>query len=688
MKRTLFLLFSLLSANVAFAQRDAIDLSQAVVHNSPADVASWSRTTSIRSITIRPSGSIDSGVALDFPAQQTWPDYTPPGWDGPLQYTVWAGVRISGVWHVSGIIQMWRGRVSTGAPILHRVPSCTIGGVLVTNRTDFACNWVYGGQWGTMMGYDPSPGEAMVFFVTAGNARGVTTVTSVRERSNVVMVNLPADDNGFFPFSSTSTRSASDFDGDGRSDFTVYRPGTGQWFTLPSSSNYSYAAATTTSWGQMGDYPVAADFDGDGRVDVAVYRPSNGYWFVKTAATSWSAPWGIPGDIPIAEDFDGDGKADLAIYRPSNGYWVFRYSSTGQFGQIQWGAPGDIPILADVDGDGKADIVVYRPSTGYWLAKFSSGGYAGYTALQWGAAGDIPLAADFDGDGKSDIAVYRPSSGAWLILLSSNGFSYGTGLAVAFGLTTDVPMPGDYDGDGKADVAVWRPSTGQWLVRYSSNGVTGDATWGSSGDVPTPTPIGAALARVSVTALVSTSGTTGTAGTPVTWVATAAGGLAPYSYKFYVFNGSSWSVGQDWSASSTWAWTPPAGGTYLVQVWVRNAGSEATYDAWLGSAPFVVAGGLPLAMQSLVANRTFPVSAGTPVTWTASATGGVGPYTYKFWVFNGTSWSVGQDWSESNSWVWTPPAAGAYNIQVWVRNAGSGATFDTWGAVGPISITP
>ena len=42
---------------------------------------------------------------------------------------------------------------------------------------------------------------------------------------------------------------------------------------------------------------------------------------------------------------------------------------------------------------------------------------------------------------------------------------------------------------------------------------------------------------------------------------------------------------------------------------------------------------------------TSPVKVGTPTTLAAVATGGLGPYTYKFWVHNGSSWSVGQDWS-------------------------------------------
>jgi hypothetical protein len=164
---------------------DAIDLATAAVYNSPPDIAKWPVTTRITALHMKPRGAHPEGISLVFSAQQTWPDYLPPGWDGTLQYTVWAVVKINGAWNTSGIIQMWRGRDGTGAPIL----------------TDFAINWVYDARWGPMNHYQPSVGEQMGFFVSAGNARGVGGVTSVRERSNVVMVNLPAGDLGDFAFS-------------------------------------------------------------------------------------------------------------------------------------------------------------------------------------------------------------------------------------------------------------------------------------------------------------------------------------------------------------------------------------------------------------------------------------------------------------------------------------------------------
>jgi hypothetical protein len=156
---------------------DQMDLHQATVYNSPPDVADWPITTKITRLqTIGCNG----GIALTFSAQNTWPDYTPPGWDGPLQYTVWAVVNVNGRWNMSGFIQFWKGRDNTGAPILPL--SC-----------GFPVNWAYDGRWGPMNGYRPSVGERMGFFVTAGDARNQGGVTSLRERSNVVVVDLPSE---------------------------------------------------------------------------------------------------------------------------------------------------------------------------------------------------------------------------------------------------------------------------------------------------------------------------------------------------------------------------------------------------------------------------------------------------------------------------------------------------------------
>ena len=173
-------------------------------------------------------------------------------------------------------------------------------------------------------------------------------------------------------------------------------------------------------------------------------------------------------------------------------------------------------------------------------------------------------------------------------------------------------------------------------------------------------------------------------GTPITFTATISGGTAPHQFKWWVFDGGTWTVMQAWSTSNTWTWTPTsASGSARVAVWVRNAASTAdAYDnpASNGSIGFAITGGggqqppSPLIVTSLTANRTAPQTVGTPVTFTATASGGATPYQYKWWVFNGIDWVVMQAWSASNTFTWTPSTSNAgYRVSVWVRYAGSSA---------------
>ncbi|MEP6914235.1 MAG: FG-GAP-like repeat-containing protein [Acidobacteriota bacterium] len=268
---------------------------------------------------------------------------------------------------------------------------------------------------------------------------------------------------------------AGDAAGDQRADITVFRPSTGDWYNLLSSTGYS--SYNVYGWGLSSDIPVARDYDGDGKTDIAIYRPSTGSWWIKTSTTNFASyftitGWGLSGDIPVPGDYLGTGISQATVFRPSNGTW---YIQGGPY--LSWGLPGDIPAPADYDGDGRTDLAVFRPSTGKFWIKYSGTDFTTFDSRTFGLSGDVPAVADFDGDGKADIAVFRPSNGNWYLLLSTTGYS--TGPTVLWGAAGDIPVAGDFDGDGRADIAVFRPSTGRWYV----NGIL-TLDFGLNGDIP------------------------------------------------------------------------------------------------------------------------------------------------------------------------------------------------------------
>jgi hypothetical protein len=274
----------------------------------------------------------------------------------------------------------------------------------------------------------------------------------------------------------------SDFDGDGKTDFSVFSPGTNNW-TIENSSNN---AASTVTFGLSGDKIVPGDYDGDTQADIAIFRPSTGTWWIRRSSDPnnfQAINFGLSSDIPVPGDYDADGKTDIAVFRPSTGVWYIQQSTLGI--KIQnWGLSGDKPFAGDYDNDGKTDLAIYRPSNGTWYISQSSSSLA--LIAPFGLSTDKPLSADFDGDGRSDFAVYRPSEGNWYYLNSGNNNSL---TVFHFGLAADMPIPADYDGDGKADIAVFRPSDNLWYRLNSGNGAFSVRAYGQNGDNPSPSSV-------------------------------------------------------------------------------------------------------------------------------------------------------------------------------------------------------
>ena len=184
------------------------------------------------------------------------------------------------------------------------------------------------------------------------------------------------------------------------------------------------------------------------------------------------------------------------------------------------------------------------------------------------------------------------------------------------------------------------------------------------------------------------------AGTTITWTATPRGGIGPYEYKWLLYNGSEWDVVKNWSGSNLLRWSPAfANPRYRVSVWVRTAGNavdefEARTEAAFAidevpstaplarSSPAMPVNAVPVSPVStvtLASDHLSPQPVGTVITWTAIATGGGTGRQFKWFVYDGSSWTTASAWSTSDTFRWMPTTANArYRVAVWARRDGSG----------------
>lgn len=181
-------------------------------------------------------------------------------------------------------------------------------------------------------GGDRSSGGTFVVQGTIGQ-----TVTGTQSNGGTFSLT-----SGFWSASATQTvrRASFDYDGDNKTDLSIFRPAPAEWWYLRSSDGGNRAF----QFGSSTDKIVPADYTGDGKTDVAFWRPSNGNWFVLRSEdfSFFSFPFGANGDVPVAGDYDGDRKFDAGVFRPTNQTWFVNRSTAGTLIQ-NFGISGDIP---------------------------------------------------------------------------------------------------------------------------------------------------------------------------------------------------------------------------------------------------------------------------------------------------------------------------------------------------------
>jgi hypothetical protein len=252
-------------------------------------------------------------------------------------------------------------------------------------------------------------------------------------------------------------------------------------------------------------------------------------------------------------------------------------------------------------------------------------------------------------------------------------------------------VPGTYVGSSGASLSIWRngvsclPSNSSVTVHeYSTDGhqsrLAVDFEQTCTGAT---VPLYGGIRWNSVVEPLALTAVTTTAdpGGSIAMSAIGSSMSGPVEYKFYARNEATraWTLVRDYGGSHTVTWMPPAPAAYLVQVWMRRQGQTVEYERWKNSDTVTA--------PTLAAAPRIPVETGETSVWTAVASGGVGPLQYQFWLSEpGTGWRVLQPWSSGSEVEWTPLVAGSYNMQVWVRSAGSTADYDAWQGTGSFVV--
>jgi hypothetical protein len=338
-------------------------------------------------------------------------------------------------------------------------------------NTPSGCSWsaTSDSGWVTIISGSGTGGGSVLFSVIFnGSTSSRTGHITVGGQTFTVNQTAPPAQPGAKP---------ADFDGDGISDWFIYRGGAWLYFGPGASGLHSaWTGASSSSC-----IPAPADYDGDGKVDLSL--KCGGAWHFYNADGSYrKGIWtgGVAGDLPVPADYDGDGKADVVVFR--GGAWLFFDYATGEYTGGVWTGPGygTVPLPMDYDGDGRADFTVYQ--NGAWHFYNHDGTY--FKGI-WtgGVAGDIPVPGNYHGGGRDEVVVFR--GGAWLFFnLDTASYTGGvwTG-ATPYGGQPLQPAPLDLDGDGTLEFTIY--AGGPWHF-YNDDGsyLRGVWTGGVADDKP------------------------------------------------------------------------------------------------------------------------------------------------------------------------------------------------------------
>jgi hypothetical protein len=164
---------------------DQIDLSKAQITRESPDVRGWPIGATLTQLEISPAvedgpSGVNMNVAFTkLNGPSAWPFVKGPE-GGEIQYTLWIGCLIGGVWNFAGsILCISRG---VGDNYVPTGPTLRVG--------QLPGNWYYFAG-SPLASYQPQPGEQVAWFLTSGVQRR-NDIHQIAERTQVVLTPFSA----------------------------------------------------------------------------------------------------------------------------------------------------------------------------------------------------------------------------------------------------------------------------------------------------------------------------------------------------------------------------------------------------------------------------------------------------------------------------------------------------------------
>jgi len=478
-----------------------------------------------------------------------------------------------------------------------------------------------------------------------------------------------------------ATLATADIDGDGFREVVMGAPGNDRVYviyggaTLSGTRDLATTPADIRISGQgLGDSVHANDVTGDGVYDLLLGAPDLSLVYLIKGRASRTFP------------------ADMALSRDEDAFFVIPGQRAGA--SIR---------TADLDADGKSEIVIGAPGGAADNGNvYLLWGRTNWTSMSltnsdvifhgpWPGAnlGQNVGAGDINRDQPNDLTMFvnGPSGGPQqlfayygrpradvphIIEFSDLANTSRRVLGTAATPQMSASLTYELTGEGARDIVV------------SSRDATGDATQSGRVFVVTSPRI---VANPQTVALFVGAGGSTTRNILVTNDSTIA-------VTYTVIPRVSWLAGSPASGSTSASAPAPltvsgAAGAMAPGVYSGTIDLRSTSPHLEGTFALPVTMTV-VSQPTLTANRTFPAAAGSPITWTASATAGTAPVQYRFWRNDpGVGWQMVQDYSATNTYTWTPGVAdaGSHMVQVWVRAVGSPNTSDNFLGTDPFTIT-